>query len=73
MKESRNNKQLMQYAGMVMQFFVSIGLTVWLGRMADLSLGNKDFPLLTWILPLLVIVGLIIKIFIDTGKKNNKP
>jgi hypothetical protein len=62
----------MQYAGMVMQFFVSIGIAVWLGRMADVGMGSADMPLLTWILPLLVIVGLITKIFIDTGKRNNK-
>jgi membrane protein DedA with SNARE-associated domain len=61
----------MQYAGMVMQFFVSIGLAVWLGRLADVRLSKEKTPILTWILPLLVIVGLIIKIFIDTGKRNN--
>lgn len=62
----------MQYAGMAMQFFVSIGMSVWLGRYADKSLNRSEKPLFTWILPVVVIIGIITKIFIDTGKTGKK-
>ena len=67
MKEDRNNL-LLQYAGLAMQLLVSLLLAVWLGNLADKKL-NTGIPLLLWILPLLVIIGMIIKAIKDTSNK----
>jgi len=41
---------------------------LYLGIKADAWLGI-NFPLLSWLLPLLVIIGMIIKLLKETGKK----
>ena len=64
-----DNSQLWKYAGMVMQFFVSIGIAVFLGLKIDQWLKFK-MPVAAWILPLLVIIGIIIKVFRDTARKS---
>jgi F0F1-type ATP synthase assembly protein I len=66
-KES--NRQLMRYAGMAAQFMVSIGLGIFLGLKLDKWL-NISFPLLVWVLPLLLIIGMIVKIIIETSEKK---
>jgi hypothetical protein len=66
-KES--NRQLMRYAGMAAQFMVSIGLGIFLGLKLDEWL-NISFPLLVWVLPLLLIIGIIVKIIIETSGKK---
>ena len=67
-KRQQANKQLMKYAGMGFQFLVSIGLALYVGIKAD-EWTKISFPLLAWLLPLLIIIGLIIKLVIETGKK----
>ena len=62
------NRQLMQYAGMGMQFLVSIALGIFIGSKGD-EWFHFSFPLLIWLLPLLIIVGLIVKIIKDTSTK----
>jgi len=62
------NRELLQYAGMGMQFLVAIGLGIFIGIKGDKWL-NFSFPLLVWMLPLLIIAGLIFKIIKDTSKK----
>lgn len=62
------NRELMKYAGMGMQFLVSIAIGVWIGLKADEWL-NFSFPLLVWITPLFIIIGLIVKIIKDTSGK----
>jgi hypothetical protein len=66
-KES--NRQLMRYAGMAAQFMVSIGLGIFLGLKLDKWL-NISFHLLVWVLPLLLIIGIIVKIIIETSEKK---
>ena len=66
-KES--NRQLMRYAGMAAQFMVSIGLGIFIGLKLDAWL-NISFPLLVWVLPLLLIIGIIVKIIIETSGKK---
>jgi len=66
---SESNKQLLRYAGLAMQFLLSIGLCVFLGIKADRWL-KISIPLLVWLLPLLVIIGIIIKIVKETGKRK---
>ncbi|MEO6905288.1 MAG: AtpZ/AtpI family protein [Ginsengibacter sp.] len=62
------NRELMHYAGMGAQFLVGIGLGIFIGIKLDKWL-NFSFPLLVWLLPLLIITSLIIKIIKDTSKK----
>jgi len=50
------------------QFLVSIGVGIFLGIKLDKWL-KISFPLLVWLLPLLIIAGLIFKIIKDTSKK----
>jgi len=72
MAEKENpNKMLMRYAGLAMQFFVAIGLGVFAGLKLDEWLGFS-IPLLVWLLPLFMIIGMIVKILFETNKKNAK-
>ena len=72
--DKKKNLQLWQYAGMATQFLVAIGAGVFIGLKADSWLKFR-IPLLVWILPLLIIIGVIVKLIRDTGKRkmNNKP
>jgi len=69
MSNKPDNSQLWKYAGLVMQFFISIGIAVFVGIKLD-GWMNTKIPLLAWILPLLVILGIIIKIIKDTSIKK---
>ncbi len=66
---NENNKPLMRYAGLAMQFLVSIGLGVFLGLKAD-GWMKISFPLLVWLLPLLIIIGIIYNILKETSAKK---
>lgn len=63
-----SNKLLLKYAGLTMQFLIGIALGFFLGLKMDEWL-QFSFPLLVWLLPLLVIITIIVKIIIDTSKK----
>lgn len=52
------------------QVLASLGLAVFIGLKLDNRLG-ASFPVLVWVLPLLVIIGLIVKIIKDTSKQKN--
>jgi len=62
---------LFRYAGLTMQLFVAIGIAVFTGYKIDGWL-KWGIPLLVWLLPVIVITGIIIKIFRDTASKKNK-
>jgi hypothetical protein len=64
-KES--NRELLGYAGMAFQFLVGIGIGIFLGIKAD-EWFKISFPLLVWLLPLLIIAGMIFKVIKDTSK-----
>lgn len=68
-KRSGNNI-LWKYAGMGAQILVSLGLAVFIGLKLDAWIG-ASFPILVWVLPLLVIIGLIVKTIKDTSKQKN--
>jgi hypothetical protein len=69
---NNSNKDLMRYAGLATQIFVSLGIAVFIGIKADKWL-TLTFPVLSWALPLLVLVGLIVKLVKETnGKRNDK-
>lgn len=67
--KNEGNKMLWKYAGMGTQFFVAIGLGIFLGLKLD-KWVNISIPLMVWLLPLLLIIGMIIKIVIETSKKQ---
>jgi hypothetical protein len=69
MKESKSNKQLVwQYAGLATQLLVGLGLMLWIGNWLD-QYFEWNGPYLVWILPLLLILGILIKVFRDTSKR----
>jgi hypothetical protein len=69
MKQSTpDNKLLWQYAGLATQLLVGLGLMLWLGNWIDKYIGWKS-PILVWILPLLLLLGILIKVFRDTSKR----
>ncbi len=70
-KQNRPNADLMRYAGLGAQIFVSLGIAVFLGLKADDWL-NTPFPLLVWILPLALLIVMIYKMVKDTSKPKNK-
>ncbi len=67
--EKKRNVSLMQYAGMGSQFLAGIGIGVFIGLKADQWL-NLKIPLLVWILPLLIIIGFILKLIKATTKRK---
>jgi undecaprenyl pyrophosphate phosphatase UppP len=70
-KKESNNRILLRYAGMGAQILVSIGLAVFIGLKLDTWISTP-FPILVWLLPLLVIIGMIIKTIKDTSRQNKK-
>ena len=64
-----SNAQLWQYAGIGGQLLVSLGIGVFLGLKADEWLNFK-IPLLVWILPLLILIGMIARLIKATSKKK---
>lgn len=61
----------MKYASLGTQLLVSIGLAVFLGLKADAWL-KFSIPLLSWLLPLLVITASLYKIFKETSRKKDE-
>ena len=70
-ERNRRNSQLFRYSAITAQIFVSIGLGVFIGIQAD-GWFHVSFPLLVWLLPLLIIFGIIYKIIKDTSGKNER-
>jgi hypothetical protein len=65
-------RELIRYTGLSTQVVVSIGVSVFLGIKGDKAL-KVSFPILSWALPLLVIVVLLINLIREgSGKKNGK-
>lgn len=60
---------LWRYAGMGAQFAVATGLGIFLGLKIDDKLRFST-PWFVWILPLVLIIGMLIKIVIETNKKS---
>jgi hypothetical protein len=68
LKPSYTN-ELMRYAGLGAQLFVSLGIAVFAGYKGDQWL-HTPFPLLVWLLPFAVLCVLIYKLVKDTSKKK---
>ena len=63
------NNDLLRYAGLGAQIFVSLGIAVFLGHLADEKLQWK-VPVATIVLPLVVLIGLIYSIIKQTSKRK---
>lgn len=68
---NNSNRDILKYAGLGTQILVSIGLAVFVGIKGDEWLKFST-PLLTWILPLLVIIGIIWQVIKETTKPRDK-
>jgi F0F1-type ATP synthase assembly protein I len=62
------SRMLMQYAGLAAQLAAGLLFTVWLGHLADKWL-QWTIPVFIWLLPLLLLIGMMIKAIRDTSKK----
>jgi hypothetical protein len=68
-KPNKSRSDLMKYAGLGMQIFVSLGLAVFAGYKIDNWL-NIAFPVFVLILPLIVLFLIIYKLIKDTSKRS---
>lgn len=64
-----NNRDLLKYAGLATQIFLALGLSVFIGIKLDGWL-KLSFPVLVWVLPLLILVSLLYKLINETNKKK---
>jgi F0F1-type ATP synthase assembly protein I len=67
--KGQSSVSAMRYLGLASQLFVSIGVGLWLGWKLD-GFFSFQSPWLIWILPLVIVVSSLIKIIIDTNKRN---
>jgi len=67
-KDPKPNRLLMQYAGLATQLAAGLLLTVWLGHLLDNWLQWR-VPVFIWLLPLLLLIGMMIKAVRDTSNK----
>ena len=68
-KHNKNN-DLLRYAGLGAQLFVSLGIAVYVGHLLDAKVIRTTIPIFTMLLPLVVLVGMIISIIRNTSKKK---
>jgi len=65
-------RELVRWAGLSTEVVASVGVSVYLGVKADKWL-KLSFPILSWALPLLVIVVLLVNLIRSgSNKKNGK-
>ena len=67
--DKKKNVSLLQYASIGTQFLAGIGIGVFVGLKGDQWL-NLKFPLLVWILPLLILIAMIARLIKATSKKK---
>jgi hypothetical protein len=68
-KQNNASNDLMRYAGLGAQILVSIGIAVFVGLKLDQWL-HMPFPLLVWLLPLVVVSMTIYKLIKETSNKK---
>ena len=68
-QKSGSSSDLMRYAGLGAQIFVSLGIAVYIGLKLDKWLHLK-FPLLVCLLPFIVLVVMIYNLVKQTSKKK---
>ncbi len=65
----KDSKPFLQYASLATQLLVSFAFAAFGGKWLDLKFFSRK-PVFIWILPLLVGIGLIIKVIKDTDTKT---
>jgi F0F1-type ATP synthase assembly protein I len=66
----KDSKPFLQYASLATQLMVSFAFAAFGGKWLDLKFFSRT-PIFIWILPLLVGIGLIIKVIKDTDSKTS--
>ena len=70
--DDNNRREWVRYLGLSTQVAASVGVSLFLGIKADKWL-KLTFPILSWALPLLVIVLLLVQLIkASSGGKNGK-
>lgn len=68
----KSNAQIFaEYLNFGAQLGLMLFIAVWSGKKLDAKI-HISFPLLVWIFPLIVILGMFIKLWRDTVKKKNE-
>ncbi len=70
-KNISNKNLLVQYASIGAQIIAGLLLFIFTGKWIDSKL-NWSFPVFIWLLPLIFIIGTMIKAIRDTSKKRNE-
>jgi hypothetical protein len=65
--DPKGARLILEYSGLAAKYLVVLGISVWTGLKLDLMI-HISFPLFVWLLPLLCIVGLLVKAVFDTSK-----
>ncbi len=67
MHKGGTRKNQNRYVGLASQWAVGLSITLYGGKRID-QYFNLHTPMLTWILPLIFILGMLIKIIIETNR-----
>jgi hypothetical protein len=69
-QQKSTQNDLLRYAGLGSQMLVSLGIAVFVGYKIDKWL-KIPLPLLVWLLPLVVLIGMIYNLIKETSKKKD--
>ena len=69
-QQKSTQNDLLKYAGLGSQILVSLGIAVFIGYKVDKWL-KIPLPLLVWLLPLAVLIGMIYKLIKETSKRKD--
>lgn len=69
MEDKKERNSLMQYAGYAAQLAAGLILGVFLGMWIDKQTG-LNFPIGIWLFPLVILIGMLIKVVKDTSSKK---
>lgn len=64
---ARGARLLLEYTGLAAKYLAILGLSVWAGLKIDRMIPG-EWPLLVWLLPMVCVVGLVVKAVRDTSK-----
>ena len=70
-RKSTATNDLLKYAGLGSQILVSLGIAVFAGYKVDRWI-KISFPLLVWLLPLVVLCGIMYRLIKETSTKDKK-
>jgi hypothetical protein len=65
----KDSKPFLQYAGIATQLLASFAFAAFGGKWLDLKFFSRT-PIFIWVLPLLVGIGMIVKVIKDTDRKT---